>query len=484
MNKLEQVIELVSPKWARQRATNRAVLGLQRKYEAASISDRTSGWRALGTSANSEISSSLVTLRNRHRQLVRDNPYANRALQVITSSVVGYGIMTTTKSSRLNKLHKEWADSKECDFDGRCNLYGLQEQAISCVVESGEVLVRRRWVTGRKVPLQLQLLEPDYIDTSKDMWLSDGKRVVQGVQFDLQGRKEGYWLYKTHPGDLMLSYSQSLESEFVPAREIIHVMRVDRIGQVRGVPWGAPVMLRLHDLDAYEDAQLLRQKIAACFAAFVHDSDPDDSVGVQSGKYEIGERIDPATIQFLPPGKTMSFANPPTTQGYSEYMNQMLHSIAVGYGITHESLTGDYSRVNFTSGRLGRIDFMGNLDKWQWNMFIPQFCDGVWEWFKEAATLAGVSSDGAVAKHTPPKRMMTDPTREVPALIKAIRAGLTTLPAALREAGENPESVLTEIADTNKMLDSLGIKLDTDPRAVTQQGQNQMETNTNTDEGV
>lgn len=474
--RIENIIASVSPRWAYKRSRDRFLLNNARKYEAASVADRMDSWVAHGTSANAEISSSLTMLRNRSRQLRRDNPYANRAVQIITSNVIGYGIMTTLSAKRANAMFKEWAESKDCDFEGKCNLYGLQEQVMDCVVDSGEALIMRHWVKGKKVPLQLQVLEPDYIDTSKDVWLNDGKRVVQGIQFDKYGRKEGYWLFEQHSGDINIAYGRGIESKFVKASEIIHVMRQDRIGQARGVPWGAPIMVRLKDLDAYEDAQLLRQKIAACFAAFVHDADPDDPT--VNGKYELSEKLDPATIQFLPAGQTISFANPPATTGYSEYMNQMLHSVAIGYGITFESLTGDYSQVNFTSGRMGRIDFFNNLDKWQWNMFIPQFCEGVFGWAKEAMTLAGMNMEGVTAKYTPPKRMMTDPTKEIPSIIKAIRAGITTLPATLREAGENPEEVLNEIAETNALLDKLAIKLDTDPRQTTQQGQNQME-NTN-----
>jgi lambda family phage portal protein len=473
MSLFEKAIETLSPKWAKQRATNKVLLSHIRKYEAASKSPRTGGWVAHGTSANAEIATSLTEVRNRSRQLVRDNPFANRALQVITSSVIGYGIMTTTESKRLNTLYKEWAESKECDFDGKCNMYGLQEQAMNCVIEAGEVLIRRHWVRGAKVPLKLQLLEPDYIDDSKNTWLADGKRIVMGVQFNKEGKKEGYWIYKNHPNDYSFGYGTTLQSEFVPASEIVHVYRQDRIGQVRGMPWGSSVMLRLHDIDEYEDFHLIRQKVAACYGVFIHDADHDDPQ--VSGKYEIPERLDPSAINLLPAGKSVSTSNPPSLNGYSEYMSAMLHSVAVGFGITYESLTGDYSQVNFSSGRMGRIDFHANLDKWQWNMFIPQFCDGVWDWFKSAAVLAGVPSDNAKVKHTPPKRVMVDPTREIPSLIKGIRAGITTLPAVLREAGESPDLVLEEIAKTNDMLDKLGIKLDCDPRHVTQQGQNQIE---------
>lgn len=486
----ERTIESISPRWARKRAADRVALNLIRKYEGASTGRRTDGWVTSGSSANAEIRSSLSMLRARSRQLVRDNPYANRAVGVIVGNMIGYGIMTTpvtrnkAQQKKLAEAWKKWAESTECDAERRHNLNGLQQVAARCIVEAGEVLIRRRWrqsSDGLTVPMQLQVMEPDFIDTLKDGQILDGGNViVQGIEYDRIGRRVAYYLYDQHPGDVITSVRGSYTSRRVPAEEILHVYRCERAGQVRGVPWAAPIMIRLRDLDDYEDAQLLRQKIAACFAAFVHDAEPEETTG--GGTVQIPEHVEPGAIQFLPPGKQVTFGSPPAATGYGEYMSTMLHSVAVGYGVPYESLTGDYSQVNFTSGRMGRIEFNVNLDAWQWNMFIPQFCEGVFAWFRDAAILAGLPAEGATAKHTPPKRHLVDPTREVPALIKAIRGGLQTLAQAQREMGESPEDMLREIAETNKAMDDLGITLDTDPRKVTHQGQNQIEPAANQNE--
>src|SRR3546814_7379283 len=56
-----------------------------RKYEAAKVSRHTSDWTALGTSANAEIGSSFAAVRNRVRQMVRDNEYAARGLEALVT---------------------------------------------------------------------------------------------------------------------------------------------------------------------------------------------------------------------------------------------------------------------------------------------------------------------------------------------------------------------------------------------------------------
>ena len=47
-----------------------------RRYEGAAISRRTADWQVASNGPNREIEGDLVTLRNRHRDLVRNNAYA------------------------------------------------------------------------------------------------------------------------------------------------------------------------------------------------------------------------------------------------------------------------------------------------------------------------------------------------------------------------------------------------------------------------
>ena len=120
-------------------------------------------------------------------------------------------------------------------------------------------LRERRVEDGLPVPLQLQVLEADHLDSGKTEELRDGGFVLQGIEFDALGRRRAYWLYPTHPGD----GRGALVSHRVPADRVLHLFERLRPGQVRGVPWFAPVMLKLRDLDGYDEAELVRKKIEA-----------------------------------------------------------------------------------------------------------------------------------------------------------------------------------------------------------------------------
>lgn len=487
MNALENAIAVVAPGLALKRSRARIALQAVRAYEAASRGRRTDGWKTVSSSANSETRTGLLVSRNRARDLVRNNPYAARAVSIIASNLVGYGIKTTPqtankkKSKPLLKFWNEWAESTDCDADGKHNMYGLQNLAGRTIPEAGEVLFRRVWKKNSKskIPMQVQILEADYIDTHREGAYglgsdNNGNVILQGKEFDKSGKLVAYWLFEQHPGEAIYTGRITNLSKRVPAEDIIHCYRVDRPGQVRGVTWLAPVVIRLRDFDEYEDAQLVRQKIAACFAAFVYDGEGAETTtpsGTPVTSDDLVDKFEPGMIERLGPGQDIRIATPPAVQGYSEYASVSLHSIAAGIGVPYESMTGDYSQVNFTSGRMGKADFHGLLDSWQWNMLVPQMCEGIFQWFIEAAELAGIQAAGATATYTMPRRTLTDPTKEIPAMIKGIRGGVETLFNAIRSMGYDPEEHLAEIKEGNDLLDSLGIIVDSDPRKITNGGQ-------------
>lgn len=465
---------------------------LARKYEGADSGRRTDGWNTGSFSANAEISTSLIRLRDRSRDLVRNNPYAARGIQAIANNVVGRGIKTqikadtraevSKKEKQWNNIWRTWAETTACDYDGVHTLAGIQRLIMRATPESGEVLIRRRRVGERRVigldgkpvdlpPFQLQVLEADFLSVSeRSSILPNGNQVIQGVEVDSNGRRVAYHLYKSHPGSNDLVFASRFQTIRVPAEEILHVHRVDRPGQLRGVPWLAPVMLRLRDFDLYEDAQLKRQQCAAMFTAFIHDIEGlDEDVEVKDEKI-LGDKMEPGTMEILPPGKEITLANPPGAENYKEYTSVVLRSIATGLGITYETLVGDLSDVNFSSARMGWLEMQRNIETWRDNMLIAQFLRPTFGWFLEGMELMGQSSSNIRGVFTPPRREMIDPVAETNAMKAAVRAGFKSHPQAVQELGNDPDHHYMEIEENNKMLDQKQIILDTDPRKVNTSG--------------
>lgn len=485
MNILDKIIQSIDPERAAKREMSRLKIeqarvaqDMVRGYEGASIGRRTSNWQTSGKSQNAESRGRIGTLRNRARDLVRNVPFAASAVRGICNNVVGHGLQARFNPLNANERYKErlqalwskWAESTQIDADGRCDFYGIQDLVLRTVVESGECIVRRRRRRSSDplklaVPIQLQVLEPDYLDESRDQLNTEsGNLVIQGKEFDKQGRCVAYWLYTQHPGDYGYQSHLTNESIRVPAEDIAHIYRIDRPGQVRGVTWYAPVMIRIKDFDEYEDAQLMRQKVAACFSVFVHDADSQNSALGANSAHELSERVTPAMIEHLPPGKDISFASPPKVDGYADYSKVSLHMIATGLGIPYSLMTGDQSETNFASGRMGWIDFNRSVESWRWKMLIPQLCNTVVGWFAEAAKLQGFMDDFKT-EWSEPAREMVNPKEEIAALREKIRMGYPWS-KAISDMGYDPQQILEEYAEWNVKMDEAGVILDTDPRKI------------------
>ena len=470
---IDKIISSISPEAGLRRMRARASLAsIARHYDAATTGRRTDGWRRSSGDPNAALYGSLASLREHARDIVRNNTWAVNGLRSIVNNTVLWGIVPDLEDSpRAAELWKAWAETKQCDADGRLDFYGLQALVMRTVALSGECLIRRRRrrpSDGLSVPLQLQVLEPDFLDTGMDSIRGQsGGPVVQGVEFDSSGKRAAYWIYDSHPGSRML---ESTQSKRIPASEIIHVYSLDRPGQVRGVTWFAPAIVKLRDFDEYEDATLLRQKISACFTAFVTDIDGSSSpLGEENTDYAAVESLEPGMINQLKPGQDVRFSAPPMVSDDS-FSSRSLRAIAAGIGVTYEDLTGDYSKSNFSSARMSRQRHQASVHSWRWNMLIPLFCETAWEWAMDAALTAGEIDVAPIPSWTPPATPMLEPDREGLALTRLVRAGAMTHDEMVRERGQSPTAHWNEYERGLKRLDEKGIWLDSDVRRVSQAG--------------
>lgn len=466
MNVIDRIVAAVSPAAGLKRARARAALGMVRGYEGAKTGRRTAGWSSGGTSANAEIGPSAARLRARSRELRRNNPMAARIIEVLVSNLIGTGI--TVKVSDQQTLWDRFVT--ECDADGRTDLYGLQAVVANALYETGEVLVRLRprlASDGLAVPLQLQILEADHIDTSKQETLDGGGYIMQGIEFDALGRRAAYWLFPHHPGEVNVVVP-SMVARRVPANQVLHIFKQTRPGQIRGVPIMAPVMLKMRDLDDYQEAELLRKGIESCFAAFVTNPDGDrGALGTDATDANAegvrDETIAAGMIKYLKPGETVEFGAPSAVGGHNEFIAGYQREIASGAGVPFELATGNLSEVNYTSHRAGLVEFRREIEQTQWLVIINQMMVPIVAAFKQYARVAGVrGADAIVATYTPPKFDWVDPVRDSTGELMEVAAGLKSWQEAVRRRGFDPEKVIAEIKQDQARFADAGIAVQID----------------------
>jgi lambda family phage portal protein len=455
-------------------------------WEAASLENRLRYWQAADKGINGGLCLHLDTLRQRSRDAVRNNPYAASAVNVWVSNLIGKGIKAQLRAEdrafreTLQTLWSRWM--LKADAQKRSHFYGLQAQICQHVIESGECLVR--FLVDKRdsstdlndssalpiVPLRLQLLEAEHLDGSQDRELPNGHRIQGGIELNHDNQRVAYYLYQSHPHQNGLNDTGDLTTLRVPASQILHIYRMDHPGQLRGVPWLSPVLLKLHDLDQYDDAELVRKKVAAIFAGFVTRPDPESQF---FGEAEVNRRgvelagLEPGTLQFLHPGEEIKFSEPCDVGGnYMEFMRQQLRAIAAGIGISYEQLTGDLAQVSYSSIRAGSLEFRRRCTRLQHDLMTFQFCQPVWERWLEVALqhqlvkLPENRRDFDLVDWVPPVFDWIDPLRDRKAQAMAVRNGFKSRCQVVSELGREVEDVDEEIRRDRERAQSYGLRFD------------------------
>lgn len=470
-NWLDQGIAYIAPRYGLRRAQARIGLDAVRKYEAATQNRHTSGWNATGASANDEVASGFERTRARAREMVRNNEWANSAIRKKTSSMIGSGIVVHPELQAERTLWGQFANTTACDPEGRQNFGGLLRLATRSWLESGEVLIRRRTrrlEDGFPVPLQLQVLEADYIDSTKN-YVNDAEFCLMGVVFNFLGQRTAYWLYRNHPGET-ISYRGRLESLRVPAESVIHMFDAERPGQVRGMSSLAVGMMRGRKTNDYEFAIALRKQVEACFSAFVKTEDTQATIGgapldpTDSANKPRREKLAAGLITYLKGGEDVTFGAPQASAGEDAFLTYQLRAMAAGWGIPYEVLTGDLSKANFSSNRMGWVDYCLHTEELQWLVLVPQVIQPIRQWFREAAATAGKPVGNKPDTITMPRKPWLKPTDDVAAAREALSGGLTSYGEELRSLGwSSVEEFVEARKRENELFKAAGLEFDTMP---------------------
>src|SRR5690606_32302224 len=267
---------------------------IQARYEGAAEGPRSASWDAPDSGVNTLVMPALRNLRSRSRAATRNDPYAYSAIDKRVSNLIGTGITPRPQLKddalrhQMQDLWSDWVD--EADADGLTDFYGVQALVARTVETSGECFIRlrpRRLSDGYAVPLQVQVLAPEFVPHDKFQALGNGNSIRAGIEFNRIGQRVAYWMYRAHPGD---SYGQHVgynQLVRVPAAQVLHIYEPLEPGQLRGAPRLTPVLKRPRSLDTSDDAVRFRPGAANLSAGLSRHTPPQ--LGV--------ERHDPKTSQ-------------------------------------------------------------------------------------------------------------------------------------------------------------------------------------------
>lgn len=455
----QQIAQLIAPK---------AVPLAVRRFDGAGGGRRWDSSPSFGRVGPETLAAS-APIRSRARYFAANNAWAANGVSALVAGLIGTGIVPASAHpdaavrDQIGRRVSVW--SKVADAEGRTDLYGLQAAAVRGLVIDGESFIH---METRPEGLRLRLLPPEMIDEADTRDLANGGYVVAGIEFDAAGRRVAYHVLKSRPTDTFAYASGSIR---VRAEDMIHLCAPLGAGQVRGVSWLAPVLLRLAELDATEDALAVGVKIAALHAGFLVD---------QNGTGEPFEgdpsdiSLEPGTVRRLPQGYDIKFSTPQQSQQTADFVAHSIRAIAAGLSVPAHLVSGDLREANYGSLRAGMIAFRQRLEQVQFGTIIPQMADPIFS--RAVATLAFIGDldardfgpDYLAAEHYPPAVPWLDPAKDMAAAREALDAGLMSRRQAVAERGYNIEALDAEIAADRAREAALGLNFTAAPKLETE----------------
>lgn len=462
---VDRVVSYFNPVAGAKRFHARAMLAIAGGYVGASRSRRpTKEWRTSGGSADADLLIDLPTLRDRSRDLIRNEPLAAGAINTVVTSVVGAGLTVKPSIDRvvleMDEAEAEaweqqaarefrlWGESTECDITGTQVFTELQDLAFRSTLENGDTfaLMAFKERSGSLFGTKVQLIEADRVANPQSK--ADTATLKAGVELDDDGRAVAFHVMKTHPGDRGRINRQT---DRVPAlsksgrRLMLHLYRKLRIGQNRGVPYLSAVIEPLKQLGRYTEAELMAAVVAGMFTVFVKTENGDADLNPMEPTEEVGGDASDSDYKLangamvgLAAGESIETANPGRPNGaFDPFVQAILRQVGVALELPFEILIKHFTK-SYSAARTSLLEawrFFRARRAW----LVIAFCQPVYETVIEEAiargrlAAPGFFDDELIRKAylgtrwSGPAPGQIDPQKEAQAAVIRVENGFSTL---------------------------------------------------------
>ena len=449
----------------------------KRNYQGASTGRLFADFITSSKSADAEIKDSIRTLRDRARNLARNDTYISRYLNLMISNVVGkHGVRISSKArnengsldllanSQIEAAWKKWGKLGMCTANGRLSFLDSQKLFVEALARDGEVLIRHIKTNNSPFGYQIQFIEADHLDESLNYTLKNGNKICMGVEVDKFRKPVAYHLFKEHPyGD---TYDISNKHIRVPAEEITHCYMANRAEQTRGVSHIATAMANTKMLSGYLEAEIVAARLGASKSGFFHSPDGNSYVGDGiEDDFNPVMNVEPGTFQQLPDGVQFTPYDPThPTSAFESFTTTVLRSIASGLNISYHALSNDLTSVNYSSIRQGALEDRSHFQLWQ-EFTIQHFVDVIFKrWLEMAITTKAINLPmGKFDKfadsinYIPRSFPWIDPLKEMQANVVGLQNGITTYSDIVSSYGKDVEETFEQHQKEQELADQYGI---------------------------
>ena len=468
-NLIDKAIAYFSPEKAKKRLMARTQLALAGGYTGGKV-DRTALARYLphAGSATTDIIPDLQNLRSRSRDQTRNAPVATGALNTTVSHVIGTGLSYTPNinakrlglsDSQRDEWHNDtkerfnlWASSSDCDLARKLNFYEQQDLILRNMLDSGDIAIITPLVSRNgERQLALQAVEADRICNPDRKPNSDD--LIEGVRIDPStGEIKSLYIAKKHPADAKGNNEWqeiSLRGGATGRRNVLFLFESLRPGQARGVPFIAPIIEPLKQLQRYTDAELNAAVISGMFSVFIK-MDPEafdtlfddeakgaliDNASQWTGELQAGNQA----VNLLP-GESVESPNPgrPNAQ-FDPFWQAIVRQIGMSLGMPFEVLTMHF-QSSYSAARAALL-MAWKMYRKRREFMASNFCQPIFElWLANEVASGRINAPGffssAIVRSAWCGAVWTgdgpgsiDPEKEVDAATKRVNLGISTLEA-------------------------------------------------------
>jgi len=433
LNLVERAIAEVAPKWAFRRLQAKTALALAGGYSGASRNRHSlRDWTPQPADAVSDTNPDLPDLRARSRDLARNSMLGHGAIGSVVDHAIGTGL---TYQSRIDAavlgLDEDaaaaWQDNTErrfhfyaksvnCDITRQQDLYKQQRMVLQSMLESGDLLALmvNVIIPGWPYSLAVQTVEADRICNPD--FAQDTDTRIAGIDFNAAGAAVTYHIAKFHPGNVRMRGKQTWASVAAfgarsGRRNAIHIFERTRPGQVRGVPFLAPVIEALKQISRYTEAELQAAVVNAVFAVFMkmdatafEDLFDDKAQGAYlesasgwNGKID-GNGIDNGgkVVNLMPGEEPVTVTPGRPNPAFDPFFNAIASQIGTALGIPFEVLIKHFTS-SYTAARAALLDaWRFFMKKRHW--LADNFCQPIYEaWLADEVALGRISAPGFFA---------------------------------------------------------------------------------------
>ena len=426
------------------------------------------------TKINVETKYEFKQLVLRVRDLSKNDEIFRSHLNNIEKSIIGkqgfrLQSLVKTPTGELDAAVNDELELAWYDFGKRSNGYitkcgGLGDRDLDALILrtliiDGEVFIRIIKDAKNPYGISFKILDSLCIDFDKNRPQSNYENaIVAGIEIDKDNRPVNYY-YKEGDTD---NYSVGF-TEVIPANEIIHIFKKEFVGQVRGFSEICASIDSLKQLDDYAIAELFAAKIAACQNVFYErtGSTAGDWMDQEEGddKGEFLSAMSPGESSIVPKGYTVKSISPnhPNTN-FSGFVKAIVRRIASSVGVSYNRLAHDYEAVNYSSLREASIDegktyaniqqfFVDNWKTFEYELFLKSYIMNGDTQLKPSKLKDYLNYNFICRKES-----LFDPAKEVVAIERRLKLGLSNPIIELESLGLDPEEVVQGWVRWNELL--------------------------------